>query len=169
MRHSASMSWYYGMNIASNERPFNSSSMSYEYMRQLTRPSLVHLFGYLVWFSIYLNRIHITNFWLPGYNNSYDYFRRMAKVMFSLLSIGLSVCMSVSMLHLILCIHSFFSNFSGESMYVTNITAKWVNKLSWNFQCRLDMRQGTIWNICRMLHSTLWIQEWFFYYWICVW
>ena len=43
-------------------------------------------------------------------------------------------------------------------MSVTNITGKWMNGFSWNFQDRTAMTQRTDWNILRMLCLTPWIQ-----------
>ena len=67
------------------------------------------------------------------------------KVMFSSLSVArvcLFICLSVC-------------------LPVSNITEKRLNGLSWNFQGGWDLIQGTIGNICRILHSTPWTQDLF--------
>ena len=62
----------------------------------------------------------------------------MAKVMFSLLSVALSVRLSVS-----------------------NITEKRLNGFSWNLQGRWDFIEETIVNIFNMFHLTPWTQDFF--------
>ena len=43
----------------------------------------------------------------------------------------------------------------------SNITEKWLNGFSRNFQGRWDLIQGTIGNIFKMLHLTPWTQDFF--------
>ena len=52
---------------------------------------------------------------------------------------------------------------SGWFVSVGNITEKRMNGFSGNCQGRSDMRQVTIWNILRMLHLNLWIQDRFLF------
>ena len=57
-----------------------------------------------------------------------------------------------------------FLLFSGESVPVSNITETQATGFSWNVQGKLDMKQGTIWSISRMLSITRWILDPFFYF-----
>ena len=50
------------------------------------------------------------------------------------------------------------------SVFVNNITTKWMNRFSWNFQNRSVMTWGTTWNILIMMRLTPWIQGSFLYF-----
>ena len=58
----------------------------------------------------------------------------------------------------------FFYVFLRKPVSVSNITGKLMNGFPWNFQQRLGLRQGTIWNIFGMLQLTPSIQDQFFYF-----
>ena len=58
----------------------------------------------------------------------------------------------------------FFLCFQGNSCLLANITGKRMYGFSWTFRKRLDIRQGTIWNIFGILRLTPWIRGWFFFY-----
>ena len=69
-------------------------------------------------------------------------------------------CNILGMFYFTLCIQEPFSNVGGNPCVLPILPWKQVNKLSWNFQGWLNMRQGTIWNILMIL----WIQDQFLYF-----
>ena len=68
------------------------------------------------------------------------------------------------MFHLTPWTQDFFPTFSEQSMPLSRIAEKWFNRFSWNFQKRMDMTQGAIWNIFGMLQLTPWILGRFIYF-----
>ena len=62
-----------------------------------------------------------------------------------------------------------FLIFRGSPCLLATLRKKCVKGFSWNFHSRLHMRQGTYWNMLKMLGLTLWVQDWFFIFWIHAW
>ena len=111
--------------------------------------------------------------WSHTASTSY-YRRRTAKVVFSSLLVCLFVCSSASNVmeklsnglwwlvrHVTRNILEHSGDiplnllntgiFSGESVSVSNMSEKLMNGFSWNCYDKLDLKQGTIWNILIML------------------
>ena len=68
------------------------------------------------------------------------------------------------MFHLTPWTQDFFPTFSEQSMPLSSIAEKRLNRFSWNLQQRTDMTHGAIWNIFAMLRLTPWILGRFIYF-----
>ena len=53
--------------------------------------------------------------------------------------------------------------YMGAAAYLL-ATLKWMSRFSWNFQDRLAVTKGTIWNIWGIIRLTPWMQDVFFFF-----